>query len=209
MALEIRDESVGDVLVLELKGRLDTDTSADLELAVQDLLETGARDFIINLAGVGYVSSAGLRVLLMLGKGVDGKGSLRLVGLNPTVRQVFDVAGFTQLFTILPNREAALAQKIKTTPGRQAAGKPEIAKSEPAKPEPARADAGRREPAKPEVVKPEPAAPAVSKPNAPPPDSLVVRVARALAVQANLNSGTVMPADQVSRVVQVLSRVGR
>jgi hypothetical protein len=45
----------------------------------------------------------------MLGKSVDGKGSLRLCGLNPTVRQVFDVAGFTQLFAIFANRDAILA----------------------------------------------------------------------------------------------------
>ena len=113
MALEIAEESVGAVRVLGLSGRLDTDTSADLELALQDLLQANERNFVIDLAGVGYVSSAGLRVLLMLGKAVDGNGSLRLAGLNPTVRQVFDVAGFTQLFSIFNNRDAALAGKVK------------------------------------------------------------------------------------------------
>lgn len=109
MALSIKEEAAGEVRVLSLSGRLDTDTSADLELAVQDLLDAGASSFVLDLAGVGYVSSAGLRVLLMLGKKVDGSGSLRLAGLNPTVRQVFDVAGFTQLFAIFANRDAALS----------------------------------------------------------------------------------------------------
>jgi anti-anti-sigma factor len=109
VALEIREETVDEVRVLGLSGRLDTDTSADLELAVQDLIDAGGNHFVIDLSGVGYVSSAGLRVLLMLGKSVDGKGSLRLCGLNPTVRQVFDVAGFTQLFAIFANRDAILA----------------------------------------------------------------------------------------------------
>jgi anti-anti-sigma factor len=109
VALGIQEETVGEVRTLALSGRLDTDTSADLELAVQDLLDAGASQFVIDLTGVGYVSSAGLRVLLMLGKKVDGKGGLRLSGLNPTVRQVFDVAGFTQLFAIYANRDAALA----------------------------------------------------------------------------------------------------
>lgn len=113
MALEIRDELVGEVRVLGLAGRLDTDTAADLELAVQDLIDAGAKDFLVDLSGVGYVSSAGLRVLLMLGKSIDGKGSLRLCGLNPTVRQVFDVAGFTQLFAISANRDAALSGAVK------------------------------------------------------------------------------------------------
>lgn len=111
MALEIREESVDSTRVLILSGRLDTDTSADFELTVQDLLQAGERQFVVDLAGVGYVSSAGLRVLLMLGKAVDGKGGLRLAALNPTVRQVFDVAGFTQLFAIFPDRASALGSK--------------------------------------------------------------------------------------------------
>ena len=108
MALEIREETIAEVRVLGLVGRLDTDTAADLELAAQDLIDAGARDFVVDLAGVGYVSSAGLRVLLMIGKSIDGKGSLRLCGLNATVRQVFDVAGFTQLFVIGADRNAVL-----------------------------------------------------------------------------------------------------
>ena len=108
MALEISEEPIGEIRVLGLRGRLDTDTAADLELAAQDLIDTGTQDFVIDLSGVGYVSSAGLRVLLMIGKTIDGTGSLRLCGLNPTVRQVFDVAGFTQLFVITATRDEAL-----------------------------------------------------------------------------------------------------
>lgn len=120
MALEIREETIAEVRVLGLTGRLDTDTAADLELAAQDLIDAGARDFIVDLAGVGYVSSAGLRVLLMIGKSIDGKGSLRLCGLNATVRQVFDVAGFTQLFVIGADRNAVLT-KAKAKPAVAAA----------------------------------------------------------------------------------------
>ena len=114
MALTIAEEKAGDVTVLGLSGRLDTDTSSDLELAVQDLLQAGGRKFVVDLSGVGYVSSAGLRVLLSLGKTVANSGNLRLCGLNPTVRQVFDVAGFTQLFAIFASRDAALAGKTRT-----------------------------------------------------------------------------------------------
>lgn len=115
MALEIHEEVVGEVRVLGLKGRLDTDTAGDLELAAKDLIDDGARNFLVDLSGVGYVSSAGLRVLLMIGKSIDGKGSLCLCGLNATVRQVFDVAGFTQLFVIGTDRNAVL-KKAKPKP---------------------------------------------------------------------------------------------
>lgn len=109
MAIEIQQEQVGSVRLLALGGRFDTETAVDVELALQDLLAAGEREFLIDLSGIGYVSSAGLRVLLSLAKQLDGgKGSLRLCGLNAAVTQVFDVAGFSKLFAIFPDRAAAL-----------------------------------------------------------------------------------------------------
>src|SRR5262250_2918404 len=109
MAIVIRQEQQGDFHVLALAGRLDTETSADLELALQDLQATGANRFVIDLAEIGYVSSAGLRVLLALAKQLDGgRGVLRLCALNDAVKQVFDVAGFSRMFAIFPDRDAAL-----------------------------------------------------------------------------------------------------
>jgi anti-sigma B factor antagonist len=110
MTIEIRQEEQGDFRVLALAGRLDTETAADLELALQDLQAAGANKFLIDLADIGYVSSAGLRVLLALAKQLDGgRGVLRLCSLNDAVKQVFDVAGFSQMFAIFPDRDAALA----------------------------------------------------------------------------------------------------
>jgi anti-anti-sigma factor len=108
MGLDIAQEQQDALRILALRGRLDTDTSADLELAVQDLLAAGARDFLIDLREVSYVSSAGLRVLLALAKQLEGsKGRLRLCALSPAVNQVFEVAGFSKLFAILKDRSAA------------------------------------------------------------------------------------------------------
>jgi len=110
MAFAIQQDQQGAVRILALSGRLDTETSADLELALADLQAAGATHFLIDMADIGYVSSAGLRVLLALAKQLDGgRGSLRLCGLNAAVTQVFDVAGFSKLFLIYPTRDAALA----------------------------------------------------------------------------------------------------
>lgn len=109
MAIEIRQEEQGDVRVLALSGRLDTETSADLELALADLQAAGATQFLIDMGEIGYVSSAGLRVLLALAKQLEGgRGTLKLCALNDSVKQVFDVAGFSRLFAIFPDRAAAL-----------------------------------------------------------------------------------------------------
>lgn len=107
--MEIGQEQIGAVQVLTPVGRLDTDSAADFELAVQDLQAAGAKHFVVDFGKVNYVSSAGLRVLLSLAKTVDGgAGSLRVCGLNAQVKQVFDVAGFTKLFQMYAERKAAL-----------------------------------------------------------------------------------------------------
>lgn len=117
MAIEITQEQEGAVRILGLAGRLDTETAVDVELALQDLLAAGERHFLIDLSGIGYVSSAGLRVLLALAKQLDGgKGSLRLCGLNPAVNQVFEVAGFSKLFAIFRDRAAGLRDQPKIKP---------------------------------------------------------------------------------------------
>ena len=109
MALDIGSETHGDFRVLKLNGRLDTETSADFELAAHDLTAAGERRFVVDLAGISYVSSAGLRVLLALAKQLQaGGGALRLCGLAPSVRQVFDLSGFSKLFTIANDVESAL-----------------------------------------------------------------------------------------------------
>ena len=152
--MEIAQEKRGAVSVLAPVGRLDTDSAADLELCVHDVLGTGIKHFVVDLAQINYVSSAGLRVLLMLAKSVDGKGSLRVSGLNPQVQQVFDIAGFTKLFAIHPDRESALRDH-------PAVGEPDPA---PAPAAPPRAERAERAPATPPPAKPETPAAAASAP---------------------------------------------
>ena len=107
--MDIASENHGQVLLLRPEGRLDTETAGDLELALHDAFESGRRHFVLDLARISYVSSAGLRVLLALAKKLDGEiGSLRLAALNASVKQVFDIAGFTTLFDIRANHKVAL-----------------------------------------------------------------------------------------------------
>lgn len=127
MALEIGSETHGDFRVLKLDGRLDTETSADFELAAHDLTAAGERRFIVDLGGISYVSSAGLRVLLSLAKQMSSSGGeLRLCGLAPSVRQVFDLSGFSKLFTIASDVNGALGEK---SGGSTAAPSPEVSKA--------------------------------------------------------------------------------
>jgi len=178
VAIDIQQEDVDGMRILALTGRLDTETSADVELTLQDLMGAGERNFLIDMTGIGYVSSAGLRVLLATAKQLEGgKGSLRLCSLNASVKQVFDVAGFSKLFSIFANRDAALA------------GAPKVKKADKPKPEPAKPAAKvealptpKVEAAPPPKVEaPKPAPPKPSPPKPEPPKADVVPIDVVLA----------------------------
>ena len=97
------------VTVLAPSGRIDTVTSGALEDVVRSTVDGGARDLLVDFADVEYISSAGLRVFLVLAKRMrDLRGRVVLCGMGQPVRQVFQLAGFLPLFTVASSREAAL-----------------------------------------------------------------------------------------------------
>lgn len=193
MPLEIRESKEAEVLVLALVGRLDTKTAGALEKSVATHLAAGQRRFVLDLSGMEYVSSAGLRIFLMLAKKVGGgTGSLALCGLSPQVKEVFDIAGFTRLFTLAATLAEALA----------GGGKAPVPASKPAK-APAKAQPPKADPAKaaPVAADPSPAA------KAEPEDSLAARAAAVLGIAAAAGS-TVAPEvrDLAARAASLLTR---
>jgi sigma-B regulation protein RsbU (phosphoserine phosphatase) len=97
--MEIRQTKRGDTFVIAPIGRIDSTTSDAVDKAVNAALEAGERKLIVDFSGVDYISSAGLRVLLVAAKRLSGgKGSFELESLGESVRQVFDLAGFLPLF---------------------------------------------------------------------------------------------------------------
>ena len=101
------DQSTCDgVTVVAPSGRIDTTTSAALDDALRQVVDRGARNLLVDFAEVEYISSAGLRVFLIVAKRMrDLGGRLVLCGLGQPVRQVFHLAGFLPLFTIATSRE--------------------------------------------------------------------------------------------------------
>ena len=107
--MTISDAPEGGVIVVSPRGRIDSTTSALLDRHLQGLAAAGQTRVVVDFTGVDYISSAGLRVLLALAKrGRDQKGRVALFGMNDSVRQVFDLAGFVALFTITPTRAEAV-----------------------------------------------------------------------------------------------------
>ncbi|WP_051340172.1 anti-sigma factor antagonist [Azospirillum halopraeferens] len=103
-----RNERSG-VTVVAVSGRIDGLTGPELEAALTDAMPAGGA-LVLDLAGSDYVSSAGLRVVLKGGRGAKQAGtSFALAGLHPQVREVFDVSGFSTLFPIHADADAAVA----------------------------------------------------------------------------------------------------
>jgi anti-sigma B factor antagonist len=89
----------GSQLTLAVEGRVDTTTAPQLEAELKADIE-GITDLCFDLAKLDYISSAGLRVLLAAQKLMNRQGSMKLVNLNETVMDIFDVTGFSSILTI-------------------------------------------------------------------------------------------------------------
>ncbi|MBP9144940.1 MAG: STAS domain-containing protein [Thermoanaerobaculia bacterium] len=110
MAFAVQTSEEGGVVVLALSGQLDSRTAPALERETAKALGKECHALLFDLTALDFVASAGLRVVIMVGKrlAADG-GAIALCGLNASVREVFDIAGFSGLFPILPDRARAVA----------------------------------------------------------------------------------------------------
>lgn len=101
--------TVGTVLVVQPAGKIDSGNAKAFEAELLGHLE-GAGKLVVDFGALDFVSSAGLRVLLMAAKRAKASGKgLALCALNGSIREVFEVSGFVQLFAIHPGRDEAVA----------------------------------------------------------------------------------------------------
>lgn len=107
--MDILEARYGEAVLLTINGRLDSVTSPTLEQKLLAFISGNVRQFILNFSAMEYISSAGLRILLMAAKKLKPvEGVMVLCGLQDHVREVFDLAGFSPLFPIYDSQEAAL-----------------------------------------------------------------------------------------------------
>lgn len=107
--MEIKEESLGKVTIVALRGRLDASFSPAVEKQLQALMDRGEHRLVLDLSELTYISSLGLRVFIAVAKGVQKvNGKLALAGLNDHIYEIFKIAHFTSIFSIYPSREEAI-----------------------------------------------------------------------------------------------------
>ncbi len=98
--MTIERSNQDDAITLSLSGRLDTTTAPELQMTLIPVFDEGM-PVVLDFAGLQYVSSAGLRVLLMGEKAAKAKGgSMALVNVSAEIMDVFNMTGFADILTI-------------------------------------------------------------------------------------------------------------
>ena len=97
MTLEIK--KIADETIIEIVGRLDTTTAPILDKTINDDIE-GTKTLILDLKGLEYISSAGLRVLLGAQKKMQKVGSMKVKNVCEDILEVFEMTGFSDILTI-------------------------------------------------------------------------------------------------------------
>jgi len=107
--MQISTRTSNDIHVVAITGSLDSTTSPEAQKALDAVLTGGARKVALDFSQLDYISSAGLRVLLGAAKQLRASGgTLRMFGLNQSVREVFEISGFSAILAVYPSEAEAV-----------------------------------------------------------------------------------------------------
>ena len=107
--MELNVTTIEDMVIVSLKGRIDANTALEMEQKLNSLISEGHSSLIVDMQEVSYISSVGLKVLLVARKEMKmSNGEFELAGLQPQVTEIFDITGFTMLFKIYSSVEEAI-----------------------------------------------------------------------------------------------------
>ncbi len=90
----------GKALTIKIEGRIDTATAPELEQVINTGLDD-VNDLTFDFSEVDYISSAGLRVLLIAIKKMNAQGTMKVSGAGELVKEVFEVTGFADMLTLV------------------------------------------------------------------------------------------------------------
>ena len=112
--MELKQARIADVVVVTVFGRVDHANADQFRASLWPQLAScaaGGDRLLLDLSGLEYISSAGLRVLMLASRDVKARnGTLIVCGLQPIVREIFEISRFNIVFRVLADQAAALAE---------------------------------------------------------------------------------------------------
>ena len=109
--LSLAESQHGDLTILSVVGRIDSSNADKLTQRLKELVATGVKTVLIDFASVKYLTSAAFRVLLVANGSLKEKGGqLALCGVTGHVRELFEMGGLLQAFTMFQSREEAMSK---------------------------------------------------------------------------------------------------
>lgn len=108
--MEIATNEVAGVTFVHIRGEIMSTTSGEVMDTLVGLVQGGANKLLLNVKGVSFISSAGLRSILVAAKLLQNSdGQMRICSANESVKKVLETSGFTSLVSLYPDEEKALA----------------------------------------------------------------------------------------------------
>ncbi|MFO1257233.1 MAG: STAS domain-containing protein [Gammaproteobacteria bacterium] len=109
MTVTIKDEKIDGKTVVTLDGRIDSSAAVEFESHMIQVINGGCNTMLVDFTNLVFISSAGLRVLLLAAKKVRPYGGkVLLCALSQDVQEVFDISGFSSIFSIYKTRQEAI-----------------------------------------------------------------------------------------------------
>ena len=108
--MQVVTSEQGCVVIIALTGRIDATTASSFETSCRELLDSGAKKVVVDLGGVEYISSAGLRVILTMVKASKAAAAtLAFCSMQSMVAEVFKISGFSSMLPIYATRDEAVS----------------------------------------------------------------------------------------------------
>ena len=110
MNIEVVEERENDVLVVQPVGRLDSANAGAFESIIMDHINKGERSLIVDFSRLTFISSSGMRVLLIAAKKLSAtQGRLALCDMQEHIHEIFSISGFDQIIPIHDSRQATIS----------------------------------------------------------------------------------------------------
>jgi anti-anti-sigma factor len=106
--MNVKVEASTDYTLVFVEGRVDTTNAVEFEKSMIEVIDSGCTKIILDCSGLNYISSSGLRIFLVVQKKMAAiKGHFFLCSMQPSIKEIFDISGFSSIFSIFAEQTDA------------------------------------------------------------------------------------------------------